>query len=285
MKRISIVLLILVVSFALVGCDENHITLTQSESDAIAQYSAYLMLKYDQNKTLKNKLLDYSDYDDLVASREAEEIPEPTSEPLPTPVPTAVPTAVPTDVPQQDGRIAPEPTEVPAGETDGSDVTVPAGTDEITPEPTVAPTTEPAPVERFNSIGECYNNKLEIQFVKGTVCDSYRSELEYFSINPPKGQKLLVVDFKLVNTSSTNLSFKSSDYNTVYRLYTDGKSYKEPRLTLIANDLCLLNTNIEAGQSMDAVLIYFIEDEASPMTIKVSNKDISEDKTYDIIIK
>lgn len=279
MKRISVFILILAMTVALVGCDESHIALTQEESDAIAQYSAYLMLKYDQNKTFSRKLLDYDDYTELVSELSDEgqaDIPVPVSET--TPVPTeVVPTQQPTAAPQ-------EPTEVPQQ----SDVT-PVITDTVTPEvtPEATPTQElptPVPEEGYNTIGECYDNKLEVQYIQSNICDSYRSDLEYFSITPPDGQKLLVVDFKLINTSSTDITFKSSDYNTVYRLYFDGKKYKEPRLTLIANDLMLLNTTIKSGESTNAVLIYFVEDADSSMTLKVSNDDISTEKSYCITI-
>lgn len=272
MKRISVLILILAMTAALVGCDESHIALTQEESDAIAQYSAYLMLKYDQNKTFSRKLLDYDDYTELVSELSDEgqaDIPVPASEA--TPVAAEVtPTPEPTDVPQQ------------------SDVT-PVITDTVTPEvtPEATPAQElptPVPEDVYDTIGECYDNKLEVQFIQSNMCDSYRSDLEYFSITPPEGQKLLVVDFKLINTSSTDITFKSSDYNTVYRLYLGDKRYKEPRLTLIANDLMLLNTTIKSGESTNAVLIYFVEDTDSNMTLKVSNDDISTEKSFCITI-
>ena len=71
-KTIRLLLILLSSVFLLAGCaSAEYIALTDEESDAIAQYCAYLMLKYDKNEVEKRKLLEVKELQDIYKEEKA----------------------------------------------------------------------------------------------------------------------------------------------------------------------------------------------------------------------
>ena len=256
MKKGIVLILACFMMLVLGGCDSGeHIPLTPEESDAIAQYSAYLIMKYDTRKTHKEKLLDEKQLKDAykeIAAEEAEE----------NGTLSVTPTPSPTPVPERDLKTP---------EVDPPEVT-PAEPIEI-----------PDEKSGFESLGECFENKFKVSFVKSTIGESYRSELEYFSLNAPEGQKLLVTEFSILNESSKELTFATKDYNVAYKLISDKKTYK-PKMSLIANDLLLLEKKLAPGESTSGILVFFIDKDDTPKSVVVTNTDISSDKSFVITL-
>ncbi|MCR5432753.1 MAG: DUF4352 domain-containing protein [Lachnospiraceae bacterium] len=252
MKKGFVLILAGFMVFLLTACDSGeHIKLTQEESDAIAQYSAYLIMKYDNNKSHKEKLLDEKQLKEAYEERAAEEEENNPVKEDPTPTPSPVPT-----------------------ETVNPEQTAPE-----TAEPTATP--EPKPV--FESISECYNNKFEVLFVESTSGKSYKGDDEYLSVYAPDGQKMVVAKFSIRNDSSQDQVFATKNFNTSYKLISDKNTYK-PKMSLITNDLLLLEKKLAPGESTSGILVYFIDEEDTPMSIIVTNTDISPDKIYEITI-
>ena len=89
MKKGLVLILAGVLVFLLTACESGeHIKLTQEESDAIAQYSAYLLMKYDTRKTHKEKLLDQKELKQAYADMAAEEAEKNPAKPTPSATPT-----------------------------------------------------------------------------------------------------------------------------------------------------------------------------------------------------
>ncbi len=242
--------------FVLTACESGeHINLTQEESDAIAQYSAYLIMKYDTRKTHKEKLLDEKQLKKAYEERAAEEAEKNPVKKDPTPVPTEAPEKV-----------------TPTAEV----------TPEITEPAEVTPTAEPAK-PAFESLSECYDNKFEVLFSKSIVGESYKGDNEYLSVYAPDGQKLVVTEFIIRNGSSQDLNFKTSDFKVEYKLISDKKTYK-PKMSLITNDLLLLEKKLTPGESTSGILVYFIDNDEIPKSVVVTNTDLSPDKIYEITI-
>ncbi|MCR5829760.1 MAG: DUF4352 domain-containing protein [Lachnospiraceae bacterium] len=255
MKRVFVLLLACFMVLMLCGCDSSeHIKLTQDESDAIAQYSAYLIMKYDTRKTHTEKLLDEKQLKEVYEERAKEE--------------------------QENNKVTPtqEPTPTLLSEP-AHDVDNKTGQEEVTPSVTVTP--EPVPV--FETLSECYDNKFKVAFSKYTIGDSFRSDLEYFSLNAPEGQKLVVTEYMITNDSSKDMVYSAADYDVSYILKSDKNTYK-PRMSLIANDLLLLEKKLAPGESTSGVLVFFIDEDDTPKSVVVSNPDISPDKIYEITI-
>ena len=254
-KGIAIVLALIMV-LGTCGCDSGeHIALTQEESDAIAQYSAFLLLKYDQRKTHKEKLLDEKQLKEVYAERAAEEEKNNPVTPQPTPSP----------VPEK------------AGETDeqGSAPKQESGSD-VTPTPDASP--------RFDSLGECYDGKFDVAYLESFVGASYKGENETLAINAKDGQKLVIVEIAITNGSSQEQTFRTKDYNVSYKLVGDIKTYK-PELSLIANDLSLnYEKKLAPGESTSGILLFIIDSKESAKKVVVTNPDVSSDKIYEITI-
>ena len=147
----------------------------------------------------------------------------------------------------------------------------------------MATTEIPEEKPAFESLGECFNNDFKVSYIKSIVGDSYRSELEYFSVNAPEGQKIRVTEFNIINDSSKDFTFATNNYNVAYKLISDRKTYR-PKLSLIANDLLLLEKKLAPGESTSGILVFFIDMDETPKTLIVTNPDISPDKTFEITI-
>ena len=255
MKKGLVLLLACLMVFLMTACESGeHISLTEDESNAIAQYSAYLIMKYDTRKTHKEKLLDEKELKQAYADRAAEE--------------------------EKNNPATPTPSATPAPETKEPvvDVKVP----ETEPaEPTVTPTPEPKPT--FDSLSECFDNKFKVSFLKTTIGASYQSDYEFFSVNAPEGQKLVVAEFSITNDSSQDQTFALKNFAVSFKLVSDRKSYN-PKLSLIANDLLLLEKKLAPSESTSGVLLFFIDDGEKAEKLVATNPDISLDKVFEITI-
>ncbi len=240
----------------LTACDSaEHIKLTQDESDAIAQYSAYLIMKYDTRKTHKEKLLDQKQLKEAYEERAAAEEEANPVKKDPTPTPTPLP-----EMSQPVTEITPDVEE---------------------PVETVVKTeSKPA----FDSLSECYDNKFEVLYLKSYIGDSYMGDNEYSPVVAHDGQLLVVTEFSIRNSSSKDLEFKTSDFKTTYKLNGALKSYK-PKISLISNDLLLLEKKLASGESTSGILVFVIDANDTPKSVTVTNTDISPDKIYEITLK
>ncbi len=257
MKKGLVLILAGVLVFLLTACESGeHIKLTQEESDAIAQYSAYLLMKYDTRKTHKEKLLDQKELKQTYADMAAEEAEKNPAKPTPSATPTP---------------------EIEKPDKTDTTVTKP----EVTPEADPTPTPEPKP--KFDSLSECFDNSFEVLFTKSFVGGSYLSDLEALDVTAREGKKFVVLEFLITNDSSQKVVFDSGKFKVKYRLKTDNKSY-DPITTLIANEITLFKKELAPNESTSGVLLFEIDKNDTPNTVVVSNIDISPDKIYEITI-
>lgn len=246
----SIIAVVLLMTMLLCGCaSEPQYNLTEAESDAIAQYSAYLLLKYDKNKRAERKLLDKKELEDIynAASDITETVtPEPSKEP---------------DI------VTPTPTEAP-------DITdTPAPTQEITPEPR----------NLAESLTELYGkDDFTVEYGYYKLTDKY-VENEYSVITPKQeGEKVLALYFLIKNVSKEKKKFVSKDSNVSCYLHCDNGDVLGPQICALPNDIQFLNDEIAAGGTYDAVLLFFVNDEEKTYTLRA--KDNNTGYEYDIKI-
>ena len=228
----------------LTACSGNdNISITQEESDAIAQYCAHLLIKYDKNHRDSIRLLDLKDLEKEIKEREkaaAENNPSPTPVPTEAPTPTGGP-----DAPPADGEATPTP-----------DTAEPVPTE--VPEPECTSIAEAGGIEGFT-----------VDYVKHGLADSYTNAGEFYSFSAPKDQKLCVIEFAIRNTSGSDAVFDAAPYKLSYKLITeDGRSHGS-EISLFADDIQFYNSTVKAGESAHATLIFYVTPDEVPQYLEV----------------
>ena len=260
MKKIRMILAVLAISVITCGCSAGeHIALTEEESDAIAQYSAYLLLKYDKNKNFERKLLDVKELEDIYKERKEESQKD---DPTPTPSPTPTPTA------------SPEP----------------SGEAEVTPTPVKEeeiPTEAPVQIggeigEEIGNLNDLYADRNFTVSYKSFKISKVYSEDEVSSFSAKEGEKLLSVSISIKNNLEKEKAFISAEHPIEYRLYSGNGDVIAPETSFLPNDLNFLNESnkIGAGKSLKAVLLFVIDEKEESFSLKAVSG--LNDKTWEI---
>ncbi|MBP5159298.1 MAG: hypothetical protein ILP10_03260 [Lachnospiraceae bacterium] len=250
MKRKYLILsVVLCVLLTTAGCSLSKITLTEKESDAIAEYAAHLLLKYDRN--YKPRLMYREDYEAEVERRAEEERAKEEPEVTEAPEPTVTP--------------EPEPTE---------------GTDpSVTPEPEPEP--EPEPQYELGDMFPIKNVKISYEGYE--TLDEYVTGTEYFPLTAPEGGKILLLKFALANGASKEKKLDTGKLHLTYMLELEDGERLEAKTSLLENDIQFINTKVAPETVYDAGLVFFIdaEDVDTHMILHV----IAEDKEASVEIK
>ncbi len=237
----------------LTACSGNdNIRITEEESDAIAQYCSYLLIKYDKNHQDSIRLLDKKNLEEEIKERQKAE--EEANRPKVTPSPVPTPTPEP-DAPV-DGDASPTP------ESGDTDVTA-------APEPECESIAEAGGIEGF-----------AIEYVRHGLVDSYTNAGEFYSFSAPSGKKLCVVEFSIKNNSGADADFNAVSYGLNYRLYSEEGKAHAPELSLFADDIQFFNSKIKSGDSAHATLIFYVSPDEVP-----GNLEVQGEKKYIIRLK
>lgn len=268
MKRISIILVVVLLTLLLTGCSSDNIALTSEESDAIAQYCAHLLLKYDKNKLYDSKLMDLDDF------KKAEEAKNPVS----TVTPSLTPAIMPSETPADTSTVTPAVTPVVTpgySEGEGSDVQT---TDTATPEPTASPYT----LDSMFSPEDIHVSYESCEFT-----DKYHDSNGTLDITAKDNEHILVMNIRIKNLTSSVYIFDSKQFDIKYQLKSSsGKSFS-PAISLLSNDIQFFNEQeIKAGESLDAILMFFVNSKDDKYTLRVLGdySDKSSEKACDINI-
>lgn len=207
--------------------------LNDEEMDAVAEYAASLLLKYDKN------------YDTPLYYAEEREV---RLTPTPTPEPTV--------------KATPTPTSVPGTSSVGNNL---PSTPSATATPTATPT--PTPVPMFNE-AETSKQITEIIGVENITVTCENVELmksvqstEYFSLVAKEGRQYAVVKFLLHNSTSENLVFDASEKELEYAVDINTSSISRVSLSMLENDMQYMKIPVPAGGTAEAVLVFEIADE------------------------
>lgn len=213
----------------LCGCLEAT-PLTEKEMDAVAEYAASLLLKYDKN------------YDTPLYYTEERLI---RLTPTPTPEPTVK--ATPTPAPN-------------AGNNDSS------GNGSVK-EPTATPSATPTPASIMYNEAETSAQLTEIIAVDNITitCEAYQimdsvvSE-SYFSLQAKEGRQYIVIYFKLHNNTDQALTFDASGKGLEYSVDVNTGTVSRVSLSMLENDLQYMPIEVPANGTADAVLVFEIAD-------------------------
>jgi len=244
LKKVSILCLLIFLTVSLTACSGEYLSITEEESDAIAQYCARLLIKYDKNHRDTIHLLDKKDLDDAIKERAEEEA---KNNPSPTPTPTPEPSDDQNDQ---------------SSETDdGSAVTA-------EPVPEVLSIAEAGGIEGF-----------AVEYQTHGIMDTYMNDGEYYSFTAPVGKKLCVFEFKIRNTQDTDAKFDAVSYGLGYILYCEGGTSHGSEISLLSDDLQFFGSTIKAGGEAHATLIFYISPEEVPDHLQVTGE-----KQYNIYL-
>lgn len=165
--------------------------------------------------------------------------------------------------------------------------------------PTPAPTRTPAPtamklatggaIEVHNTTGTAVGQKpdresvslSQMYSIKGVevIQGSYAIKNSYGSSFAPvtagRGKKLIVIHFRIKNTTSRKKRVDLSADNLSYQLEIDGKTMKSPLLSIVKGDLQYFNQKVGAGNSKPAVLLFEVN---KLQKIKNANMIVSDER-------
>ena len=245
MKKVSILFLMIFLSVFLTACSGNdNIRITEEESDAIAQYCSYLLIKYDKNHQDSIRLLDKKNLEEEIKERQKAE--EEANRPKVTPSPVPTPTPEPDAPVDQDASPTPE-----SGDTDVT----------AAPEPECESIAEAGGIEGF-----------AIEYVGFSVDDSITNTEDFFSYSALNGKKLCLIKFSIKNTSSEEAKFDAVSYNLAYKLTTDaGKSYN-PKIAAMVDGIQFYDQKIKPGSVENASLLFEINSDEVPKYLEVQGE-------------
>lgn len=143
-----------------------------------------------------------------------------------------------------------------------------------TPVPTRKPAAEPTPSAAQNTSGAAGGTDTQtVNYVTADELlsgDSIRLKLQtyelqnsygssYATIEAHDGKKLLVMKFRVKNSSGSSQKVNLMKKDLSYSLEADGSAIGSPLMTILENDLQYLDTRLAAGKSMEAVLIFEVD--------------------------
>lgn len=232
MKKVLLAISMVVLSLFAVGC-EKTIDLTDEENRIIAEYAAELLIKYDRN-------MDQKYYDDTTQFVPVTE--EATTEQAEAEQPEAS-----EDTTEDDSTEEIASTDAP--------------TEDVTEEeeiPEVAVETKDFDLGEF--IG---NSNVSITYSHYLILDrypSYDKDGVYIEIEAPKGYKLLVVKFNMMNKTNEGQYLDLYNMGIEYQIIVNDKKSAKQMLTILLDDLYTYQKNLEAGMREETVLIFQMSD-------------------------
>ena len=236
-KKVMYLLLTLTAILILSGCElgKPTIPLTEAESDAIAQYSAHLLMKHGAVDFYNERLMDKKDFEKAYEEREAILHPTPTPEPTPTPDPNAPDEE---DIPEE-------------GQGDGE-----ADTPQV-------PDLLVAARELFNP------SVFDVSVRDYAVTDTFLGSLESFVLSAKEGEDIVAVNLDVVNITQETQHFDFNDYDVNLALVADNIRSYAPELSLLANDFQFTPADIEAGGTFTGTVIFFVPEGSNELIFRI----------------
>lgn len=226
LKRILVITLVGFSAFVFTGCGKVQ-DLTEEETQLIAEYSAGLLLKYDQ------KYVDRIDEGEKQALEMAsEDTQQVTTE--------TVTTEATTEAPKQ-----------------GVDISGGVDKDNISPEE-LAGAGQESDIAKIAGV-----SGVTITYDSYEITDHYpdSGEMEQLmNLQASEGYKLLVLRFKVTGIAEGMVDLSLADKELEYRIVCNGTKAAVPMLTILPDDLGTLTTSVDNGQEQEAVLVFQVSD-------------------------
>lgn len=117
-----------------------------------------------------------------------------------------------------------------------------------------------------------FKDGVEAYVSNKKILEEYASDS--YVIYAEKNEKLVEVNFKIMNKTDSNIKVETSNNNVKYKLKVGGEIYY-PLLTAIDNDLMYFEKNINAKKASSAVLLFGVENEhiKDKFVLEIENSD------------
>ncbi len=238
-RKINPFILCLVFVLFLTGCGAEQLELSEAQLETVVNYSAAILNKHNAN--FKSSLQNFND--ESLAKLMAEEARKKLREEE-------------RQKQMEESRRA----RVEAENGSGSSEAGPDGEKEKQP-----PSLLDASAEEITGLAEAlgiegFDISYEDYFVSDVYPEASAQDAGVFGISAASGDKLLVLKFRMTNTSGEPKECSILDTNTVFRVKINGENHSVLN-TLLLDDLATFEETLEAGESAGAVLIAEISEE------------------------
>jgi len=220
MKRL-ILSVAFILLLTLTGCVQKLKT-TEEQTDALAEYMAGLLLKYDPDytSTLKPQREIQKDNEENIGNH------------------TEKQTNDKYDV-----------------KKDNTDASIPSGTKSEPDEKADEADKQPYTLAELLGLKD-----FDIGYSGYKVTESYPEDFSkaYFSIVADKGNQLMVIKFNIKNLTKEKKSLELDETEISYQLDVAGSIIEKPLFTVLENDLQYIDVTIDGDAAVEAVLVYQI---------------------------
>lgn len=112
---------------------------------------------------------------------------------------------------------------------------------------------------------------------------SYPEDSDFFSVTAPEGNKVFVLRFSLTNTSGEERSVDLMSSRVTYRITLNGNYTRNALTTGLLEDLSTYKDTIQAGGSVETVLLIQVEEETAEEISSVGIIIKNDTKSYKTI--
>ena len=229
-KKLLITITSVLLGTMLSGCGafESKIpTLTDEQQELVVEYATEVLLHYDRLNGDKIRPVKYSVVTDEGNTLSEEDYENKLKDDMTADAGLTLP----------DNDVSAESDETEVAVTDNTEDEVPV-------------------VSSFSSISDCFGlSGVSIEPVGYEITDFYpQSPTEYFVMNATEGNRLVILRFKLTNTSGTDMRVDVPYGDVKYKITLNGNT-KNALTTLLVNDLGTYSRDLLAGESEEVVLV------------------------------
>lgn len=237
--RKKLCIIAMVSTVALTGCTSVP-DLSKVDNNLAAQYMADSLLQNDESYS------GLAEYDHSVL------------EETPTPKPTVTPTSAPSEDTGDDGQSS---SDGGSDRDEGASVSSDTANKSNDTENAASAMQQVSVTEVFGVSG------VEVKAVKYQMVKSYGSK--YASCTAASGKKLVVVQFKVSNTTGSAKKVNLAKAGVQASLNVNGQSAGSALMTIVEGDLQYMNTRIAAGKKKQGVLIFEIDSSTKIESVEV----------------
>ena len=244
-------------ALCLTGCGSSLPEMTEQQEEAIAEYAAVTLLKYDANN--RSRLVDLSTIETEEFSGTGEEG---------------------TETSGQEEALASSAETQPAG-------TVPEAETQGTAETTVPSQAAQADQNTAASMEEFFGlpSGVTITYQGHYTCFTYPDEQEgsaYFMLEASEGNNLLVLQFSILNQTGADADINLFGQDTVYRVTVNNSVARNALMTMLLNDMSTYAATVRAGESVDVVLLVEMDQETLASVTNISLRMRNSETTYTV---
>lgn len=240
----SVMAVMILAMLGLSGCAENQIPdMTGEEMQAVGEYVAYVMTKYDAGHG--SRIMDLPPVEENTA-------------PVGTPAP--------------EEKVGMDPVDdTPVVDAPGTQIAEGEGSAQgEQPEREVSYS-----AEQVMGLPE----GVTLEYTGQEVCDSYSGDSDAFAVTAADGKKLLVLKFSITNTLEQEAEVDLLSSQISYRIAVGEERSRKALPTMLPNDMAFYVETLSPGASAEAVLVVEVDadlaESGAPVTVQLKNESKS----------